>query len=291
MGASSPIPQLRLWDLKRQSARQAVVGVQMRRLLGGMTRQAREYSMWLSVNSGVWDEISGACGQESLKALASRLGMGSLTSSPRDIILAGLSTVSTYSITWNMLLESTTGATYRNFMAIRHMEDAVNRIAHAAFYRAAYYYRGLSIVELDAICSGNIGSGPTHTFVSLSSNLRTAIEFAFVPSGPLSPLKVVLAIDSHAARALGATPAMYSLASDILDLRSSEEGIHRTFHLWHAHELQANFSPEWPQGSAKTAKCVLTVLETSPKVSRLARELGVPCMPYHDLLSTSAQKA
>lgn len=280
VGASSPIPQVRLWHLKWQSAKQAARGERMRSLLDGAEGQAREHRKWLSVGGGARDGISDACGQDKLKALAARLNMSDATSSPRDSILAGLSTIATYDMAWDMLLGSTAGLTRKSFLAIRHMEDAVNKVARAAFYRASYYYRGLSVLELEGICSGKILPGPVYSFVSLSADPVEAIRFASnVVSHPFIT-NAVLAIDAHMARTLGAVPAIYSLASDVLDLRSSSEAIHRTFPLRYAYELQAHFAPKWPRGSAAMARSVVTLSDPLSIASRLARELSVPCIPH-----------
>jgi len=290
MGASSPIPQVRLWHLKWQSARQAAAGVQMSRLLDGIKAQAQEHREWLSEGGGAWDGISAACGKKRLDALSARLGLGALAS-PRDAILAGLSTVATYGTTWDMLLESTAGSARRGFLAIRQMEDAVNRIAQDAFYRASYYYRGLSIVELEAICSGKILPGPAYSFVSLSADPVAAMRFAANLSNRPYITHVVLAIDAHMARKLGAIPAVYSIASDVVDLRSRSESISRTFQLRYAYELQAHFAHKWPHGSAAMAKSVITLLDPLSVASRLAREMSVPCVPYRDLVPVIARHA
>lgn len=286
-GASSPIPQVRLWHLKWQSARQAARGERMRSLLGAVKRQAREHRRWLSEGGGAWGGISAACGQGKLGALAARLNMDAVASAPRDIILTGLSTVATYGMTWDMLLGSTAGATRRNFLAIRQMEDAVNRIAQAAFCRAAYYYRGMSLLELEGICSGKILPGLFYPFVSMSADPAIALRFALGNSYLASVPDIVLAIDSHKARLLGAIPAMYSISSDVLSLPFSYESASRTFGLQRANELQAHFHPQWPPGSSTMARSVITVLETSSGAGRLARDLGVPCIPYKDILPSA----
>jgi len=262
----------------------------MSRLLDGIKAQAQEHREWLSEGGGAWDGISAACGKKRLDALSARLGLGALAS-PRDAILAGLSTVATYGTTWDMLLESTAGSARRGFLAIRQMEDAVNRIAQDAFYRASYYYRGLSIVELEAICSGKILPGPAYSFVSLSADPVAAMRFAANLSNRPYITHVVLAIDAHMARKLGAIPAVYSIASDVVDLRSRSESISRTFQLRYAYELQAHFAHKWPHGSAAMAKSVITLLDPLSVASRLAREMSVPCVPYRDLVPAIARHA
>jgi len=291
MGASSPIPRVRLWHLRWQSAKQAAAGAQVRRLLDGMAAQAREHREWLSGGGGAWDGISAACGKGRLDALATRLGMSATDGSPRDVILAGLSTVATYNTTWDMLLGSAAGMARKNFLAIRNVEDAVNRIVRDAFQQASYYYRGLSLVELESIRSGKILPGPVYSFVSLSADLKAAIDFAFTMGIPPNFPRVVLAIDARAARALGAIPAVYSLASDVLDLRPGAESVHRTFQIRYADEIQVYFSPQWPSGSAAMARSIITVLEPPPGTTRLAKELGVPCVPYRAIFPAEAGSA
>lgn len=183
------------------------------------------------------------------------------------------------------------GSARRGFLAIRQMEDAVNRIAQDAFYRASYYYRGLSIVELEAICSGKILPGPAYSFVSLSADPVAAMRFAANLSNRPYITHVVLAIDAHMARKLGAIPAVYSIASDVVDLRSRSESISRTFQLRYAYELQAHFAHKWPHGSAAMAKSVITLLDPLSVASRLAREMSVPCVPYRDLVPVIARHA
>jgi len=84
------------------------------------------------------------------------------------------------------------------------MEDVINKVAQAAFYRAAYYYRGLSVLELESICSGKIRPGPFYPFVSMSADPAIAVRFALGNSYLASVPDIVLAVDSHMARLLGA---------------------------------------------------------------------------------------
>lgn len=232
-----------------------------------------------------WDN----CRMRAGEAQGSRrsLNTSDATSSPRDIILEGLSTVATYDMAWDMLLGSTMGLTRKSLLAIRQMEDAVNKVARAAFYRASYYYRGLSVLELEGICSGKVPSGKFYPFVSMSADLAIAIRFA-LGNSYLAPVPdIVLAVDSHKARLLGATPATYSIASDVLNLPFNFESASRTFRLQRANELQAHFYPQWPPGSNTMTRSVITVLGTSSDAVLLARDLGVPCIPYKDILSSA----
>lgn len=285
VGASSPIPQVRIWHLRQQGARQANMGEQMRMLLNEVEPRIGEYLEWLLEGSTAWDAISTACGQRKLEAFAVRLKLDTLNSSFRDVILTGLSTVATYGMTWDMLLGSTMGLTRKNLLAIRQIEDAVNRIVQNAFSRAFYFYRGLSIVELEAICLGKTLPGLIYSFVSMSVDPTIAMRFAFSNSCVTPTPHVVLAIDAYRARMLGAVPALYSLASDILNLPASAESVNRTFQMQHATELQTNFSRQWPSASSTMAKAILTVLETPPYVRYLAKELRAPCLSYQNVFS------
>lgn len=246
---------------------------------------------WLSKYGGAWDGISGMCGHERIKAIAASLKMDVMTSSPREIILTGLSTVGAYKMTWDMLLRHTVGLPHKKFLAIRRMEDNVNAITRAAFYRAAYYYRGLSIVELESICSGDLLLGPVYSFVSMSANPTIALKFARYKTRSFFAPNAVLVIDSRMARSQGIVPAMYSMASDVLNLRRGAESAIRTFHMWNAFELQAHFFPKWPRSSRTMARSVITVSEPSSESERLAKVLGVPCIASSDLLPASMRMA
>lgn len=287
MGASSPIPQVRLWHLKRHSAKQATAGTQMYSLLEDIKSQMEESLHWLSKYGEAWNGISGMCGHERIRAIAAALKMDAMVSSPREIILTGLSTIDTYKMTWDMLLKHTVGITHKNFLAIQKMEDSVNAVAREAFYRAAYFYRGLSMVELEGICSGNMLLGPVYSFVSLSANPTIALEFAHYKTRSIVAPNAVLVIDSCRARSQGVVPAMYSMASDVLNLRRGAEGAERTFHMWNAFELQAHFFPKWPRAPSTMARAVITVSEPLYESKRLAKVLGVPCITSRDLFPAS----
>lgn len=256
-------------------------------LLEGIKGTMEESFHWLSKYGEAWGGISGMCGHDRIRALASALKMDAMNSSPREIILTGLSTVDAYKMTWDILLRHTVGITHKNFLAIRKIEDSVNAVAREAFYRAAYYYRGLSMVELESICSRNILLGPVYSFVSLSANPTVALKFARYKNRSLLAPNAVLAIDSRRARSQGIVPAMYSMASDVLNLRHGAESVKRTFHMWNAFELQCHFFPKWPRDSSTIARAIITVSGTSSESERLAKVLGVPCMASSDLFPAS----
>lgn len=119
--------------------------------------------------------------------------------------------------------------------------------------------------------------------MSLSSGPLTAIKFAFEDQVKHAGTPVVLVIDARMARQAGAVPAIYSLASDVLDLPRDEEGVSRTFPLGLAHEAQAHFPSRWPAGSGAVMVAIITALQPSSDELRRLEGTGLPMLGCLDI--------
>lgn len=232
----------------------------MRALLVEIAPRLARHASWLLEDSGVWDDLRASCDPEGYGRLAGALGLDPVADSPRDVFLTGLSTVATYGMSWRLVLRHSSGADHEAFLDICRMEARVNGLARRIFRAARHYYRGQSVVETDRLCRGTVGRPLFRSFVSLSSSPVTAIEFASGGDGRHDETKVVLVIDARKAQKLGISPAMYSLASDVLKLRRSAEDTRRTFPMVFAHELQAHFQARWPPGSELATVAILTTI-------------------------------
>jgi len=213
-----------------------------------------------------------------IRQACGRAGPGPVADPPRDVFLAGLSTVSTYGLAWGLVLRHSRGADREAFLDICRMEALVNRLALRTFRSAAHYYRGQSAVETVRLCLGDAGRPMFRSFVSLSSSPVVAARFALDREGFRNGTKVVIAMDAREARKLGTAPAMYSLASDALQLRRPAESTGRTFPMRFAHELQAHFHGRWPPGSELAPAAILAMLPLEPGERRQLEGTGLPVL-------------
>lgn len=209
----------------------------MRALLAALGPRLAMRASWLADNGGVWDGIRDSCDPARYGRLAVSLGHDPAAAPPREVFLAGLSTVATYGLAWGLVLRHSSGAGREALLDICRMEAFVNRLARRLFRAATHYYRGQSVMETVMLCLGAAGRPMFRSFVSLSSSPTVATEFGRFMRGKYRETKVVIAIDARKAQKMGITPAMYSLASDILGLRRSDEGTDRTFPMRFAYGL------------------------------------------------------
>lgn len=256
----------------------------MRALLAALAPRLAMRASWLMGNRGVWDGIRASCDPAGYGRLAAALGLDPAAASPRDVFLAGLSTVATYGLAWGLVLRHSRGADREAFLDICRMEAMVNRLARRIFRAARHYYRGQSVGETVMLCLGAAGWSQFRSFVSLSSSPIEAIKFASDRESPRNVAKVVIAIDAREAQKMGIFPAMYSLASDILQLRRSAEGTDRTFPMGFAYELQAHFCARWPPGSELALVAILTVLPLEPDERNQLEVTGLPMLDSGALL-------
>jgi len=262
--------------LKRESARQAGQGRRLRALLIAMAASIDKHVVWLSQDDGVWDAVLSACGPARYGALAASLGLDAAVAAPRDVFIAGLSTVGTYGRAWDLALRFSAGAAHETLADIRRIENTVNGLVRGAFHGASYYYRGESVLETLGVHLGTVGAAWHYSYVSLSSDLAAPPWFASRGRHGPGGAKVVLAIDARGARGLGIFPATYSMASDALSLPRSREGTRRTFPARNADELQVHFCDRWPPGSGEAMEAIITVGTLPPGDRRMLEATGVP---------------
>jgi len=79
-----------------------------------------------------------------------------------------------------------------------------------------------------------------------------------------------------------AIPAIYSLASDVLNLRPDKEGASRTFPMGNASEAQAHFPAMWPPGSDEAMAAIITALPITPTERRKLESTGLPMLDCMD---------
>lgn len=250
-------------------------------MLVAMAKKIKMYKPWIS-GDAIWETLRDACDPGLFEELAAGVGLDPAVTTARDVFLKSLSTVTTYHAAWDIVLRFSTGANRKAFLDIWNMERDVNTLARQIFRDATYLYRGQSVTETAKVNDGTVGPSMYYSFVSLSSSLIVAVGFAFGNSN-YPKAAVVLAIDAHKARSAGATPAIYSLASDVLDLRRSGEGTDRTFPMENSAELQVHFPDRWPLGSAAAMVAVITTLPPTPDDRLLLEEIGLPVLDYADL--------
>jgi len=270
--------------LRSEFHRQAGEGRQMHALLVEIAPRLARHASWLLEDSGVWDDLRASCDPEGYGRLAGALGLDPVADSPGDVFLTGLSTVATYGMAWRLVLRHSSGADHEAFLDICRMEARVNGLARKIFRAARHYYRGQSVVETDRLCRGTVGRPLFRSFVSLSSSPMIAIEFASDGDDRHDGAKIVLVIDAHKAQKLGISPAMYSLASDVLKLRRSAEDTRRTFPMMLADELQAHFCARWPPDSNSAVAAILT---TIPLERDELKGTGLPVWALGNFLPTA----
>lgn len=264
-------------NFRAESLRQAREAQRLRSMLGAMEKKVARWAAWMS-RDDVWDRLRGACGPGEFGALAERVGLDPGTATARDVFLEALSTVSTRPMAWKLVLRLSAGADREAFVRIWRAEEDINALALQIFDGATYLYRGGSVVEAFGVHDGTVEPGRNHSFVSLSSNLAVAVKFAFNNYAMHPENTAVVAIDAHKARKMGIVPAIYSLASDVLDLRPGKESVSRTFPISNAAEAQAHFPVMWPPGSGEAMVAIITVFPITPEERRRLESTGLPTL-------------
>lgn len=123
-----------------------------------------------------------------------------------------------------------------------------------------------------------------YSFVSLSSDPIIAMTFAAGNTIVSNTPEIILAIDASKAREMGIFPAVYSLASDVLDLPRCSESTSRTFPLKFAEELQAHFCQQWPSGSEELMVAIVTISHPTSGMRHNLEKMGLPVLSYHGLI-------
>jgi len=269
-------------NFRAEALRQAKEAQRLRVMIDAMEENIALWVAWMSRDS-VWDRVRAACGQEEFAALAERVGLDPATATARDVFLEALSTVSTRAMAWDLVLRSSSGSDRETFLRIWRAEEEINALALRIFHGATYLYRGGSVVETVGVHDGTVGTARDYSFVSLSSNPAVAIEFTFTNYAMHPENTVALAIDAHKARKAGVVPAIYSLASDVLNLRPDKEDVSRTFPLSNAGETQSHFPVTWPPGSAGSMVAIITTLQITLGERRKLESTGLPMLSFMDI--------
>ena len=241
-----PALRTRLWLIRRRIRRQDALARELGTFMRSVMPQIRGHISWLLYDYRVWERTAAMCGQDRISQLAQNLGMDTRLCAPRDIFLQGLSTIEAYEKTWKIILDFSVGLPHDKFREIRKIEDSVNRLTRQAFDRASYYFRGMSPAELIRLASQKSVPSKKYSFVSLSADFQIAKTRAIRNRSVLSSAHIVAIMNASYMRRLQIQPAIYSLASDVLRFGPSVEGVHRTFRLGYAHELQAHMPTIWP---------------------------------------------
>jgi len=269
-------------NFRAEALRQTREAQRLRGMLAVEAKRIHLYSSWL-LKGADWESLRAACGPGEFGALAERVGLDPSKSTAREVFLTALSTVSTYDSAWSLVLRFSAGADHKMFLDIWRLEKGVNNFARLIFRDSSYLYRGESVIETIGAHEGTAEAGRNHSFVSLTSNPTVATDFAFVNYAKYSETTVVLAINTHEALKAGIVPATYSLASDALDLRRSDESTSRTFPLENAFELQAHFHIRWPAGSGMTMVAIITVFRPTDEERRQLEITGLPIIHFTDI--------
>jgi len=198
--------------------------------------------------------------------------------------------VGTRDMAWDLVLRFSAGADHETFLSIWRAEEDANALARRIFYGATYFYRGGSAAETFGVSDGTVGPGRKHSFVSLSPDPTVAVQFAFTNYAEYSEKTVVMVIDAHKARKAGVVPAIYALASDVLDLRPDKEDAGRTFPMGNAREIQAHFPVIWPPGSDEAMVAIITVFPLTPAERRKLERTGLPTVHCMDTFPPHEQR-
>lgn len=269
-------------NFRHESLRQARDAQRLRGRVDGMAGRIAGHSSRFA-RDGAWDAVRAACGEGTFGGLAARVGLDPASATAREVFLEALSTVGTYAKAWGIVLRFSEGAGHEAFLDAWRMECDVNGLARQIFCDATYFYRGESVTETAGVYDGSVGPPQNYSFVSLTSGPVMGTKFAFDNYVESAETTVVLVIDAHMARKAGALPAVYSLASSVLDLPRSEESVDRTFPLELAHELQAHFRDRWPRGSEASMVAIITVFPLAPGEQRLVTGTGLPTLSHMDI--------
>ena len=262
----------------RRCRRQAAHGREMSVLLGNAEPRIRKNVEWLRTADAPWGGVLRSCDMNRVFGMAKNIGIDAHAAGVREVFLWAMSTVDTYVEAWDMLLESSSGSTRKTLLDIHRLEDEVNALNRNAFHGADYYFRGLSVEEARAVSDGSVGPGPVYKFVSMSTILPRATVFVLDQYEATGMGHVILVVDAHLARGMGAKPALYSTASAVLDLSPTEESVQRAFPITLAREMQVHFETQWPKGASEALAAVITPSGLSPAERAALAATGVMCV-------------
>jgi len=254
----------------------------MRDMLDTMAGRIVGHSSWFA-EDGAWDALRVACGEETFGGLAARVGLDPASATAKEVFLVALSTVDTREMAWGIAPRFSEGADHEMLLDAWRIERDVNALASQLFFAATYFYRGESVTETANVDDGSVGPAQNYSFVSLTSGPVTGTKFAFENYVRFAMTTVVLAIDARMARKAGALPAVYSLASSVLDLPRNKESADRTFPLELAHELQAHFRDRWPRGSEASMVAIITIFPLAPDERCRLEGTGLPILSGTDI--------
>jgi len=249
----------------------------------GRKAEFKAHAAWLDGGMD-WNRVATSCPAWKLARLAAMLGLDLRDTDSHDLFLTALTTLSTREWAWRIVLELATEDERTRLRVIRSIDDRLNEANEQEFYAAGWLCRGLGTDEFEGVCAGTVGPGELYKIVSMTPIARVALKFALRYIRQRSVPHVIVVLDASLARSLGARPAVYSLATDALDLKPQDERAGRTFRARYADEAQAQFDLAWPTGSSRAVRAVAAVGDPSPHDLWRLERTGTPVVALDDLL-------
>ena len=245
--------------------------------------ELKAHAAWLDGGMD-WNRVAASCPAWKLARLAAMLGLDLRDTDSHDLFLMALTTLSTREWAWRLVLELATKDERTRLRVIRAIDDMLNEANEQEFCAAGWLCRGLGTDEFEGVCAGTVGPGELYKIVSMTPIARVALKFALRYIRQRSVPHVIVVLDASLARSLGARPAVYSLATDALDLKPQDERAGRTFRARYADEAQAQFDLAWPTGSSRAVRAVAAVGDPSPHDLWRLERTGTPVVALDDLL-------
>lgn len=245
--------------------------------------ELKAHAAWLDGGMD-WNRVAASCPAWKLARLAAMLGLDPWDPDRRKLFLTALTTLSTRKWAWRIVLELATKDERTRLRVIRSIDDMLNGANEQEISAAGWLCRGLGTDEFEGVCAGTVGPGDLYRIFSMTTIPEVALKFALRNLRRYRVPHVIVVLDARLARSLGARPAVYSLASDALDLKPRDERGNRAFKARYADEAQAQFDLAWPTGSSRAVRAVAAVGDPSPHDLWRLERTGTPIVALEDLL-------
>ena len=249
----------------------------------GRLAEFKAHAAWLDGGMD-WNRVAASCPAWKLARLAAMLGLDPWDPDRRKLFLTALTTLSTRKWAWRIVLELATKDERTRLRVIRSIDDMLNGANEQEISAAGWLCRGLGTDEFEGVCAGTVGPGDLYRIFSMTTIPEVALKFALRNLRRYRVPHVIVVLDARLARSLGARPAVYSLASDALDLKPRDERGNRAFKARYADEAQAQFDLAWPTGSSRAVRAVAAVGDPSPHDLWRLERTGTPIVALEDLL-------
>ena len=269
--------------LCRGCGAQGARGAELAGRVKGRLAEFKAHAAWLYGGMD-WNRVAASCPAWKLARLAAMLGPAARAYGARRLFLTALTTLSTREWAWRIVLELATEDERTRLRVIRSIDDGLNEANGQEISAVGWLCRGMSTDEFEGVCAGTVGPGVLYKIVSMTPIARVALEFALRNLRRYRVPHVIVVLDARLARSLGAQPAVYSLASDALNLKPRDERGNRAFKARYAYEAQAQFDLAWPTGSSRAVRAVAAVGDPSPHDLWRLERTGVPVVALEDLL-------